>query len=179
MSTLKIEQSNIIRDLHLITPSVFYDLRGEFVSTFNVNDYVFHDADGNLLAFVEDDLAVSRYGVLRGLHGDQHTWKLIQCVAGEAYFVVADMRPASLTYLSWQAYTLTESNRCQVLVPAGCASGMQCVSASCTISYKQSAIYKDAGYQFTVRWNDPKLNIYWPVSNPILSPRDSSAKFLD
>ncbi|MBX2998963.1 MAG: dTDP-4-dehydrorhamnose 3,5-epimerase family protein [Caldilineaceae bacterium] len=179
MNELKIEESATIGGLHLLTPAVFYDFRGEFVSTFNVNDYNFHDADSNPITFVEDDLAVSRYSVLRGMHGDQHTWKLIQCVAGEVHFVVADMRPTSPSYLAWEAYALTESNRRQVLVPAGCASGMQCLSPRCTISYKQSAIYRDAGQQFTVRWNDPKLNIYWPISNPILSPRDSSAKLLD
>jgi dTDP-4-dehydrorhamnose 3,5-epimerase len=45
-------------------------------------------------------------------------------------------------------------------------------------SYKQSTLYKGAGAQFTVRWNDPKVNIAWPIENPILSSRDKNAELL-
>ena len=179
MSGLKIENSAKIAGLLLLAPTVFYDLRGEFISTFNIRDYAFRDADGKPIEFVEDDLAVSRYSVLRGLHGDQATWKLVQCVAGEVYFVVADMRPSAPTYLNWEAFMLTEADRHQILVPAGCASGMQCLTNRCTISYKQSCMYQDSKQQFTVRWDDPKLAIHWPIRNPILSERDHMAASLD
>ena len=178
MSRPQIEQSKKIDGLMLLTPSVYEDLRGEFAATYTERDYVFYDSTGQRIVFLEDDLAVSRYSVLRGLHGDKLTWKLIQCVAGEAYFVAADMRRTSSTYLNWEAFMLTESNHRQVLVPAGCASGMQCISSRCTIAYKQSRLYESADHQFSVRWDEPRLAIYWPISNPILSERDRTAPYL-
>lgn len=174
-----IKHSTVIQDLLIIQPSVFYDFRGEYVETFNVRDYVFQDGSGVDIKFVEDDISVSRRGTLRGLHGDSTTWKLIQCLYGEFYYVVVDMRNSSPSYLQWQAFSLNDKNRTQVLVPAGCANGHQCISDACIFSYKQSQHYSGADTQFTVRWDDPKLGIYWPIKEPILSSRDRSARLLD
>jgi dTDP-4-dehydrorhamnose 3,5-epimerase len=170
--------SEHIADLKIIHPHVFYDFRGEYVETYNARDYRFFDRDGALVEFVEDDISVSRQSTLRGLHGDSHTWKLIQCLYGELYYVVADMRRESPTYLHWEAFTLNDKNRVQILVPAGCANGHLCLSDTCIFSYKQSQYYSGMDNQFTVRWDEPKLSIYWPIRHPILSQRDSSAPFL-
>lgn len=168
-----------ISGLLLLTPSVFYDVRGEFVSTFNVTEYSFLDAEDKPIEFVEDDLAISRYSVLRGLHGDQNTWKLIQCVAGEAYFVAADMRPTSPTYLKWAAFALNDVNRRQVLVPAGCCQRHAISTRNAAqLPTNGSRIYQTATSQFTVRWDEPKLGIYWPIPAPILSERDRTAPLL-
>lgn len=174
----QIKESQKIKDLRIITPYVFHDFRGEYVETFNKKDYVFIDPDGQQVDFVEDDASVSRQGVLRGLHGDSKTWKLIQCLIGEIYFVVVDMRKDSPTYLNWEAFTVNEKNRIQILVPAGCANGHLCISERCLFSYKQSQYYSGMENQFTVRWDDPKLNIFWPIKSPMISVRDSTAKLL-
>ena len=171
-------ESQKIKDLKIITPYVFHDFRGEYVETFNKKDYDFKNADGSQVEFVEDDASVSKHGVLRGLHGDSKTWKLIQSLIGEIYFVVVDMRSDSSTYLNWEAFTVNEKNRIQILVPAGCANGHLCMSDRCLFSYKQSQYYSGMENQFTVRWDDPKLNIFWPIKNPLVSVRDSSAKLL-
>ncbi len=160
--------------LKTIQPKVFYDFRGEFVCTYSADEYNFVDGHGQPIQFVEDDISVSRKNVLRGLHGDANTWKLVQCLHGEVYLVVADMRSESAAHLRWQAFTLNERNRTQVLVPAGCATGLLCVSETCIFSYKQSTKYRDASRQFSIRWDDSRLNVYWPVSFPVLSLRDSS-----
>src|SRR5690348_6952327 len=89
---MKIEQSIKVNDLKTITPYIFNDFRGEFLETFNKKDYIFYSVDGATIDFIEDDISVSRRGVLRGLHGDEKTWKLIQCLHGEIYYVVVDMR---------------------------------------------------------------------------------------
>jgi dTDP-4-dehydrorhamnose 3,5-epimerase len=175
---MEVCESKVISGLKVITPDVFYDFRGEYVGTFNARRYQFFDQAGRQIEFVEDDISVSRMGVLRGLHGDNKTWKLIQCLYGDFYYVVVDMRKDSPTYLNWEAFAVNDKNRKQVLVPAGCANGHLCLSKSCIFSYKQSEYYDGAEKQFTVRWDDPKLNIYWPVKAPILSERDSSAPFL-
>jgi dTDP-4-dehydrorhamnose 3,5-epimerase len=170
-----IQESKTISGLKLIKPDVFYDFRGEYLETFNAQRYQFSDLKNTPIKFVEDDISVSRQYVLRGLHGDSKTWKLIQCLWGEFYYVVADMRKDSPAYLKWEAFTLNDKNRLQVLVPAGCANGHLVLSERCIFSYKQSQYYSGMENQFTVRWNDPALAIWWPIEKPILSRRDSSA----
>ncbi|MCC7359392.1 MAG: dTDP-4-dehydrorhamnose 3,5-epimerase family protein [Anaerolineales bacterium] len=175
---MHIQVSRVIADLKLITPDIHYDYRGEYVETFSRRGYDFHDAAGQPIEFVEDDISVSRRHVLRGLHGDSRTWKLIQCLQGEFYYVVADLRRGSPSYRRWESFILNDRNRRQVLVPAGCANGHLVLSDTCIFSYKQSQYYSGAHDQFTVRWNDPFLNIHWPIQNPLLSERDSTAPLL-
>jgi dTDP-4-dehydrorhamnose 3,5-epimerase len=175
---MTIENSKVISDLKTISPQVFYDFRGEYVETFRKSTHDFTDREGNKVEFVEDDISMSNYSVLRGLHGDDKTWKLIQCLYGEIYIVVVDMRKDSPTYLNTESFAVNEKNRQQILVPAGCVNGHLCLSSKCIFSYKQSQYYSGAGNQFTVRWDDPKLSIFWPIKTPLVSVRDSSAAFL-
>ena len=175
---MQIKESQKISDLKIITPYIFHDFRGEYVETFSKKDYLFTDSNGSSVDFVEDDISVSKHGVLRGLHGDAKTWKLIQCLIGEIYVVVVDMRKDSPTYLNWEAFAVNEKNRIQILIPAGCANGHLCLSEKCIFSYKQSQYYSGMENQFTVRWDDPRLQIFWPINNPMISVRDASAKLL-
>ena len=176
---MNIRKSDRIAGLQVIVPDVFHDFRGEFACTFNTTDYRFADMLGAEIGFVEDDISVSRRHVLRGLHGDTVTWKLVQCLYGETYYVVADMRPDSNTYLKWESFALNERTRMQVLVPSGCVNGYLTLSDSCVFSYKQSQRYSGGAQQLTVLWNDTKLGIFWPIQSPILSERDASARPLD
>jgi dTDP-4-dehydrorhamnose 3,5-epimerase len=176
---MDIEISQRVRDLRIIRPTSFHDSRGEYLETFSAEKYKFQDWMGNPVLFVEDDISVSRKGVLRGLHGDDKTWKLIQCLWGEIFVAVADMRKESPTFLHTETFSVSDQNRIQLLIPAGCANGHLCLSEKCIFSYKQSQYYSGSENQFTVRWDDPKLNLRWPVENPILSARDSSATFIE
>lgn len=176
---MRVELSSVIPGLRRIEPDVFRDERGEFLETFNADDYAFTRADGSAIEFVEDDLSVSRRGVLRGLHGDERTWKLVQCVQGSLYVVVADLRRDSGAYLRWEQFDLSAANRLQVLVPAGCATGIVALEDPSSLLYKQSERYSGEGAQFTVRWDDPALAIGWPVEDPVVSERDASAPLLD
>jgi dTDP-4-dehydrorhamnose 3,5-epimerase len=175
---MTIEHSQKIQDLKRINTEVFYDFRGEYLETFNEEKYNFSDRYGQKIVFVEDDISMSKRHVLRGLHGDEKTWKLIQCLYGEIYVVVVDLREDSPTYLHIDSFAVNDKNRSQILIPAGCANGHLCLSDSCIFSYKQSQYYNGADKQFTIRWDDPKLNIFWPVKDPLVSVRDSSASFL-
>jgi len=175
---MEVTESTKIRDLKVIRPRVFYDFRGEYVETFSARGYQFRDHAGMPVEFVEDDVSLSKHRVLRGLHGDPKTWKLIQCLWGEIYVVVVDMRPDSPTYLAWEAFNVNERNRLQILIPAGCANGHLCLTERCIFSYKQSQYYDGADKQFTVRWDDPALKIWWPIRDPLVSQRDGGAAFL-
>lgn len=162
--------------LHII-PNVFYDYRGEYIETWNSRIYEFNEP----ITFVQDDISTSKYGVLRGLHGDWSTWKLIQCLKGEIFVAVVDCRKVStpIPKISgeFQTFILNDKNRHQLLIPPGCANGHLVLSEDgCIFSYKQSTHYEGADKQFTLKWD--YLPIDWPIENPILSLRDKNGKSL-
>ena len=159
---------------------IFYDYRGEYVETWNIENYkVFNPkGSGNEIIFRQDDISTSTKHTLRGLHGDNKTWKLVSCIYGSLLQVVVDMNYDSATYLEWELFTINDKNRQQILVPPGYANGHLVMSDFGIFSYKQSTLYGGAKEQFTVKWNDPKINIPWPINNPILSLRDKNAKLL-
>ena len=163
-----------LNDVILIKPSIFEDHRGMYVETFNEVDYKQNNIN---IKFVRDDVSTSSKNVLRGLHYDNKTWKLIHCMYGKIFFVVADMRKDSDHYLKWQSFILTSDNRHQVLVPPGFANGHYVLSDHCIFHYKMSEYY-DPENEKGVKWNDPKLGIFWPADHPMLSEKDSNTELL-
>ena len=115
-------------------------------------------------------------GALRGFHGDQHTWKLFACIKGSFLLVVIDLRPDSPTYLQKQQFKLTEKNKKYVLVPPGCINAHQGLSPY-MLYYTWSEPY-NIDVQVTVKWNDPRIGIKWPLK-PILSERDKNGISLE
>jgi dTDP-4-dehydrorhamnose 3,5-epimerase len=158
----------------LIKPSKFTDHRGTYVETYNIDDYALNDIK---IRFVRDDISTSHKNVLRGIHFDGKTWKLIQCMSGKIFFVVVDMRKNSPQYLKWQSFDLDDENRHQVLVPPGFGNGHLVLSNTCIFHYKMSEYY-DPQNEKGVKWDDPKLGIQWPVNFPILSEKDAKTEYL-
>jgi dTDP-4-dehydrorhamnose 3,5-epimerase len=109
--------------------------------------------------------------VLRGIHGDATTWELIPCLHGEFHLVVVNWNGQSPQFGKWESFVLSDQNRLQVLVPPRFGNGHLVLSDLAIFHYKQST-YHDRASQFRIYWNDPKLNIPWPIRNPILSSRD-------
>ena len=175
---MEIKSSEVIPDARFIMLDPFRDDRGEFCATFSERTHTFSDGQGAPIAFVEDDISVTRRHTLRGLHGDDTTWKLMQCLLGEVQLVVVDVRQAAPTYLRWENLKLSEEVRQQVLVPPGCVVGHLTLTDRSIVSYKQSRQYRGAEEQLTVRWDDPKLGIPWEVEDPVVSHRDASAPLL-
>jgi len=155
-----ISNSKILNEVRVITLTVFEDFRGQYVEIYNEELW----KELNIPVFVQDDISVSRKNVLRGIHGDKKTWKLIQCLYGSFYLVVTDG-------VKWDAFTLSDTNRKMILVPPGYGNGHLILTDTAIFHYKQTTVY-DRESQFTLKWNDKKLNIFWPISNPILSERD-------
>jgi dTDP-4-dehydrorhamnose 3,5-epimerase len=166
------EEDKEIEGLILIKPKIFYDLRGEYINTHNSAEYDF------IGRFIEDDFSISRKNVLRGMHGDPETKKLIQCLHGSILLGVSDLRKNSSSYLKSRLYLLDDRNRHQVLVPGGCINGHYVLTETCIFSYKQTKLYTGAENQISVRYDDPWINIPWGIREPILSNRDSNAQFL-
>jgi len=111
--------------------------------------------------------------VLRGIHGDGKTWKLITCLYGSFYFVVVNNDPNSDEYKKSISFTLSDRNRLQILVPPNFGNGHLVTSDEAIFHYKQTTTY-DRSSQFTIKWNDPEYSIWWPTQSPILSERDSA-----
>ena len=149
-------------------PTIFEDFRGHYIETYNKRLYNEAGIDQD---FVQDDISVSRRHVLRGIHGDDKTWKLISCLQGSFYMVVINNDPRSPQYRKWTSFTLSESNRLQVLVPPKFGNGHVVMSEQAIFHYKQTTDYDRSG-QFTIVWNDPSVGIWWPVPTPIVSERD-------
>lgn len=163
-------QSNTSLDgVKLLEPATnFEDFRGSYVELYNRGVF---QAAGIELDFIQDDISTSSRHVLRGIHGDEKTWKLISCLYGSFYLVVVNNDPSSGQYRKWQGFTLSDRNRIQVLIPPRFGNGHVVMTDSAIFHYKQTSDY-DRQSQFTIAWNDPELDIWWPISSPILSLRD-------
>ncbi|MCP4613776.1 MAG: dTDP-4-keto-6-deoxy-D-glucose epimerase [Planctomycetes bacterium] len=155
----------------LIKPDVFEDYRGEYIETYNKKLY---NESGVEVTFIQDDISVSTKNVLRGIHGDDKTWKLISCLYGKFYLVVVNCNKDSKNFGKWQSFALSSKNRLQVLVPPKYGNAHLVISDLTIFHYKQSTYY-DRSSQFTYKWDDSNFNIWWPIKNPILSQRDESA----
>ena len=164
----------------LIKPKVFEDFRGSYTMTFNQKEYLeaLRNNGFEEISFVEDDISVSKKHVLRGIHGDYNTAKLISCLDGEFYLVIVNNIPDHKQYRKWVSFNLSENNRYQVFIPPGFGNGHLVLSDRAIFSYKQSSYYNPKG-QFTLLWDDPQLNLRWPINNPILSKRDQIGHFID
>jgi dTDP-4-dehydrorhamnose 3,5-epimerase len=164
--------SKKFEDVIIIKPSVYWDLRGNIYSTFNKDFY--KEILSKELDFKHDKIAYSKYNVLRGLHGDFKTWKLVSCVWGKIFEVLVDMRPESKNYKKWDGFWLCADDYTQILIPPGFVNGYYVESEHAVFHYKlgYDGEYVDAGEQMTFSWKEPELCIIWPCTDPILQPRD-------
>jgi len=153
-----------IKGIEIYTPDVHTDYRGEYWTIWK----------GDAHDFNHDKVSTSRKNVIRGIHGDLKSTKLVTCLYGELYFVVVDNREDSPTYMQWDSIILDDRTRKQVLIPPGVGNGFCVLSNKSVFHYKWSyeGKYPDVDDQFTIPWNDSKLNINWPIDEPILSKRD-------
>jgi dTDP-4-dehydrorhamnose 3,5-epimerase len=169
-----VEKTNLDGVL-LIKLDGFEDHRGEYVELYNEKLYREKSID---IHFVEDDISIATRGVIKGIHGDDCTWKLISCLHGKFYLVVINYDKESENFGKWESFVLSDRNKYQVLVPPRHGNGHLCLSKKSIFHYKQS-FYYDPSRQFTIAWNDPEFNFWWPVKNPILSMRDELGRFID
>ncbi len=163
-----------LKGVLLIKPDYFEDHRGYYLELYNEKLY---RANGIKAKFVEDDISIATRAVIKGVHGDDRTWKLISCPHGKFYLMVINYDEKSKDFGKWESFVLSQDNKFQVLVPPKHGNGHQCLSEKSIFHYKQSEYY-DPTRQFTITWNDERFNMWWPIKNPILSRRDETGKFL-
>jgi dTDP-4-dehydrorhamnose 3,5-epimerase len=166
-----------IPDVVLIKPHVLKDARGAFAETFRASDFI---AAGLDLKIAQSNHITSERNALHGLHY-QHApmaqGKLIRCVAGAIFDVAVDIRTGSPTYGRWVGEGLSETSGRLLYIPEGFAHGFCTLSKSAQIVYHCTAEYS-AEHAGRIRWNDPSIGIVWPVKDPILSEKDTTAPFL-
>ena len=152
-----------IPDVKIIEPTVFGDERGFFMETFRVP--LFNEHCGERV-FVQDNHSKSSQGILRGLHyqTENTQGKLVRVVSGEVYDVAVDMRKDSATYGQWVGVLLSAENKRQLWVPEGFAHGFYVTSESAEFVYKCTDYYNPSS-EVSLRWDDPTLNIDWPLVN--------------
>lgn len=166
-----------ISDVLSITPHVFNDERGYFFENFN--DSVFKQNEINL-NFVQENFSRSKKNVIRGLHYQNNPKaqaKLVTVVSGEIFDVAVDLRKNSPTFGKWVSEILSEINHKLLYVPEGFAHGFCVLSNDATVLYKTNQEYSPDDERGII-WNDPDLNISWPISEPILSQKDQNLPFL-
>lgn len=161
-----------IPEVVLVEPKAFDDSRGYFMETYKRSDF---EANGIPDAFVQDNHSHSVQSVLRGLHYQKHPKaqaKLVMATRGEIFDVAADIRKGSPTYGRWVGVHLSSRNHRMLYVPVGFAHGFCVLSDQADVVYKVTAEYSPE-LEGGIRWNDPELDIDWPVQKPVLSVADA------
>ena len=151
-----------IKGVFVIEPKVFQDARGYFMEAWKQAEFEEHIGK---VDFVQDNESKSSFGVLRGLHfqkGEYCQAKLVRVIKGRVLDVAVDMRKSSPTFGQHVMVELSEDNKRQFFIPRGFAHGFLVLSEEAIFTYKVDNVYApqaDSG----VRWNDPQLNIQWPI----------------
>ena len=156
----------------IIVPDVFNDSRGFFIETFQTKRY--KEIAGIQQSFVQDNHSRSARGVLRGLHFQKTRpqGKLVRVSRGCVYDVAVDVNPQSATYGQYVGVELSEENHHQFYIPPGYAHGFCVLSDIADFQYKCTDYYYPED-EYGIIWNDPAINIDWPVKNPLISAKDN------
>ncbi len=161
----------------LVEPRVFGDARGYFFESYSARRY----AEAGITAtFVQDNVSRSRRGVLRGLHY-QHPHgqgKLVGVLEGAVFDVAVDVRRGSPTFGRWVGECLSAENKRQLYLPPGFAHGFLVTSEDALFAYKCTDYYHPETER-SIRWDDPRIGIEWPIEGPVVSVKDHVAVTLD
>lgn len=161
-----------IAGVMLIEPRVFRDERGFFFESFRQTRYSRY---GLTSPFVQDNRSSSLRNVLRGLHYQIRHCQghLVTITRGAVFDVGVDLRRGSPTFGHWAGFVLTASPPLQLYLPPGLAHGFCVLSDIAEIWYKCTEIYhpEDEG---GLLWCDPDVGIEWPITDPIIAPRDAA-----
>ncbi len=156
----------------LIRPKVFNDQRGFFLESYSKKEFL---AVGIDATFVQDNHSFSmEKGVLRGLHFQHPPFaqaKLVRVIKGRVLDIIVDLRKNSKTFGRWESFELSEKNFKMLFIPRGMAHSFCVLEENTHFVYKADNYY-DAKSDGGIFWNDPDLNISWPIENPLISEKD-------
>jgi dTDP-4-dehydrorhamnose 3,5-epimerase len=167
-----------IEEIITIKPQSFSDNRGFFFENFKESEFILN---GIGKKFIQDNFSHSPYGVLRGLHYQKNPKaqaKLVTVLTGEIFDVAVDIRKNSPTFGKWIGETLSEKDHTSIYIPEGFAHGFCVLSDYADVLYKVNQEYSPE-HQEGIMWNDPMINISWPIKNPIISIKDNKLSTLE
>lgn len=162
-----------LRGLKIVKPRLFFDNRGYFTEFYKKNSYFERGIDS---LFVQDNHSFSEKNVIRGMHFQLFPKqdKLVSVIRGKVFDVAVDIRRHSPTYGQWEGIILDDKRFYQFFIPAGFAHGFCVLSENAHLFYKTSDYFNPEN-QRSFHYNDPVVNIKWPVENPVLSDSDRDA----
>lgn len=163
----------------IINLEVKEDERGWFSRTFCKNEFC---DIGLEKEWVQINHSFSiKAGTLRGMHfqyNPNSETKMIRCISGKIYDVIIDIRKNSPTFLQWIGIELSEQNKKTLYIPEGFAHGFQTLSDNSEIIYHHSNFYNPSN-EGAINYNDPLLNITWPLKISEISERDTKHDFIN
>lgn len=164
----------LLKGAYLIDLEPREDERGFFGRSWCRQEFIEHGLNPHL---VQCNISFNKkHGTLRGMHYQADPYqeaKLVRCTSGEIYDVIIDLRPNSVTFKNWSAFTLTGSNHQALYIPEGIAHGFQTLTDNTEVFYQMSEFYHPESAR-GVRWDDPGFNIKWPINGIIISEKDKS-----
>ncbi len=174
---MKIEKT-LIKDLLVLSPTVFKDDRGYFLESYNKKSL----EEILNVEFVQDNESLSQKKVLRGLHFQEPPYgqgKLVRVITGSVLDVAVDLRKDSTTFGKYYKHILSQQNKQQLFIPQGFAHGFLVLEDDTIFSYKCTNYYEKES-EVSLLWNDPTINIDWQIDTPIISKKDQNAlSFID
>lgn len=170
---MEVRRTSLERVL-VFVPTPHHDDRGFFTRTFDAHIAAVNGVDPT--AFVQDSQSRSRYGALRGLHGrsGRGETKLVRCARGAIHDVVVDARPYSPTFGQHEVFRLDDETFLHLHIPAGLLHGFQVLTTDADVCYRIDRPH-DSSEDLTVRYDDPELDIGWPLAVTTASARDAAA----
>ena len=166
-----------IPEVILVETQSFSDERGFFLENFKMSSFV---SNGINTKFVQDNFSHSMHGVLRGLHYQKNPKaqsKFVTALRGEIFDVAVDIRKNSPTFGQWVSQILSDENHKSLYIPEGFAHGFCVMSEEADVLYKVSTEYSPEN-EAGIIWNDPDINIVWPIDKPLLQEKDSKLTLL-
>jgi dTDP-4-dehydrorhamnose 3,5-epimerase len=164
-------QETPLEGIFILKSKIFSDERGFFFEAYKDS---FFDDKKICRSWVQDNVSVSRRGVLRGLHFQKEPFsqiKLVRVLSGRALDVAVDLRKESKTFGRHFSLELSCDNGLALYIPDGFAHGFQALEDNTVLSYKCSKPYNPAS-ESGILWNDPDLKIDWPIKNSVISHKD-------
>ena len=164
---------------YIIEPEPFQDDRGWFARFYCKKDFqqIGHDKEWVQL----NHSVTNKKGSIRGMHFQKPPFreiKMVKCIKGKVFDVIIGVRKDSKTFLLWEGVELSAENKKMIYIPEGFAHGFQCLTDDCELIYHHSEYYTP-GAEGGIHYNDPIVNIKWPLPASQLSPRDETHSYLD
>ena len=168
-----------LKGSYVLTFEPIEDQRGWLARTYCKNEFL---AIGHTKEWVQMNHSFTKQkATVRGMHYQRSPYgeiKLVRCIAGSVYDVIIDLRAHSASYLQYFGIELSAVNKKMIYIPEGFAHGFQALSNDAELLYNHSQFYLP-GVEAGVKYNDPAINIKWPLELTNISERDNSHPFID